>query len=62
MKGIIEKTRNGNNMNTVLADMRKQLDASTQLIMEEVMAKRRNKEVYGRAREDLKTYFSKKKE
>lgn len=62
MKGVLDKTRNGSDMNSVLSDMRKQLDLKTQLVVDEVMTKRRNKEVYGRAREDVKTYFSKKKE
>jgi len=34
MKGVVEKTRSGKDINTVLVDMRKQLDASAHLVVE----------------------------
>jgi hypothetical protein len=62
MKTIVGKTTDVENLNSVLSDVMRQLDTKTEMVVEEVLAKRRNKGLYIKARENIKTYFSKKKE
>jgi hypothetical protein len=62
MRNIVEKTKNVVNINNVLSDVMHQLDTKTDMVVEEVLAKRKSKGLYVRARENVKSYFSKKKE
>lgn len=56
------KRKLGYDLNGTLKGIKKELDVRTEQLVDDVLARRNNKELYLAAREQVKVYFSKKKE
>lgn len=63
MKEVVKNKRKLSlDLNGTLYNIKRELDWRTERLVDDVLAKRNNKELYLKAREEVKVYFSKKKE
>jgi hypothetical protein len=63
MKELVRNKRKLSvDLNGTLRNIRKELDGRTDKLVEDVLTKRKNKELYLKAREQVKVYFTQKKE
>lgn len=63
MKELVRNKRKLSvDLNGTLRNIRRELDGRTDKLVEDVLTKRKNKELYLKAREQVKVYFTQKKD